>query len=372
MITDSQITHLQAIIRESLIEALENKNSLSKWFFQLHTTDLTIHNTREYKDCLEYIENKLKQDNDILSNKNELLCFTSILTILKTNTAFYEENKASFSSVDNILLKYGKSLINLNKVDFENGFIAILNYFGNFDSSKQELNDLLAVLQEYLLWAKSERFEWSFNKGKSGVWVALINLFHKDKIYKRIYIEVSELVDFVLNEMDRIIQSILPVGEVTGLVTFFPNTYNEDDDILTVSNKMTWAEGDLNQVITLYKAGYIFDNPIYGKIADRVGTYTLMRTSFEDNEVDSMSIENGSAGLALTYLSLYKGTKNEKYLEGYNFWKSRTLNLVKEHITTCNQTSFDTGLMTGLLGLTLALEVFENDQKMPWMKQILL
>jgi hypothetical protein len=372
MITDSQIAHLQKSIKEILMRELVEEKSLSKYFFQLYTQNSILNDKEMCNDCLGYIENKLKQDNDILSNKNELLLLISILTILKTDNSFHEENQETFSVIEDILLKHAKSLINFDKVNFENGFVSILNYFGNFDSSSQELNQLLGILQEYLLWAKSERFEWSFSKGKSGVLVALINLFHKDNIHKRIYINVSDLKAFVYHQIEKITQGILPVGEITGLVTFFPTTtFNEDEDILTVSNKMTWAEGDLNQVITLYKAGYIFDNENFSKIADRVGTYTLTRTAFEDNEVDSIFIENGSAGLALTYLSLYKGTHNERYLEGYNFWKNKTLSALNENLETFVQ-PVNTNFMTGLLGVLLALKVFESNHKMPWMKMILL
>jgi hypothetical protein len=372
MITDNQITHLQASIKDALTKAFSDKDTFALCFFQLHTQqDLSLH-IEMYKNCLDFTENKLKQDNDILSDKNELLCLVSILTILKTDTSFYEENKNTFSVIDIALLKYAKSLIDLDKVDFENGFVPMLRYFGNFDFNTQELNQLLAILQEYLSWAKNENFEWSFYRGKSGLLVTLINLLYKNNSTKRIYIDVSEMEAFVATQVEKITHSILPVGEVTDLVTFFPTVFNDDDDILTISNKMTWGEGDLNQVITLYKAGCIFDNQTYCKIADRVGTYTLIRTSFEDNEVDSIFLENGSSGLALTYLSLYKGTKNEKYLEGYHFWKNRTLSSLKENFETLKNDMNNTHFMSGLLGVMLALDVFENNQKTLWMKLLLL
>jgi hypothetical protein len=371
MIINNQIALLQSSIKESLEKAFSGKNTFALWFFQLNSQDLSLHDEM-YKKCLNYIENKLKQDNDILSDKNELLCLVNILTALKTNVSFYEENKNNIFVIDNALLKYAKSLINLDKVDFENGFVPILSYFGNFDSNNSELNQLLAILQEYLSWSKSENFEWSFNKGKSGLLVVLINLLYKNNVAKRIYFDVSEMEEFVATQVEKITHGILPVGEVMGLVTFFPTIFNEDDDILTISNKMSWAEGDLNQVITLYKAGCIFDNQTYCKIADRVGTYTLMRTSFEDNEIDSIYLENGSSGLALTYLSLYKGTKNEKYLEGYTYWKNRTLSSLEDNLETLKNDTKNTHFMSGLLGVLLALDVFENNQKTLWMKLLLL
>ena len=368
---DIQIKHVLPALEDLFLKANLDNNSLSLWFYQLNIKGKSFNN-EELNLCF----NKIKQVLNDSPNKNELMCILGILLSPNSLSNLCEENESTITSIEAQLFEYAKNQIHANKVDFENGVVPILSYFGNTNHSFDYLSDLLNIIQQYFSYTEryqnEKELDLGFFLGQSGLLIALMNVLNKFKLDRRIYSNVKEIAGNIEARIEQIVNNIIPVGEMAGLVTFFPESIGQHDDILTISNHLSWSKGDLNQVVVLYKAGCFLNNPEYTKIADRVGTYTLTRKEFEDTEINSANLKNGAAGLAMMYFSLYKGSKNERYYDGYEFWKEQTLMMLTEPLEVEKDSENADDFMNGLLGILLTLRVFEEGLKPQWLKLILL
>ena len=371
MKTDNQISNLYSTLEKYFQESQKDKNSLSWWFYNLNIKDNSFNND-QLNLCLIKIRQVLKES----PNRNELICILGILMNLNSLPKFREENKAIIITIEAQLFEYAKMQIHINKVDFEHGVVPILSYFGDTGYSKDHLSDLLNIIQQYFSYTETYQSEKELNlgfyHGQCGLLTVLMNVVQKHNSGKRIFNNVNEIAGIIEARIEQIVDNIIPVGDMAGLVTFFPESISMHDDIVTISNHLSWSQGDLNQALVLYKAGCFLNNPEYVKIADRVGTYTLIRKEFEDTEINSANLKDGSAGLAMMYLSLYKSTYNEKYLEGYEFWKDETLRMLNEALN--NEIVFENtdDFLNGLLGIMLTLNAFEDGVKPQWLKLLLL
>lgn len=371
MKTHTQISHLLETLENSFYRANRDNTSISFWFYHLNIKDNSFNN-EQLNLCLIKIKQVLADS----PNKNDLLCILGILMNLKAMPLFEQQNKTAIESIEIDLFEYAKKQIHLNKVNFECGVVPILNYFGNAKHTTDHLTNLLNILQQYFIFNETyyteKELNLGFYDGQCGLLIVLMNVLNKHNQDERIYNSVKEIAGIIEAQVEQIIDNIVPVGDMADLVTFFPESINHNDNIVSISNHLSWSQGDLNQVIVLYKAGCFLNNPEYAKIADRVGTYTLTRKEFEDTEIDSANLKDGAAGLAMMYLALYKGTHNEKYLDGYEFWKEQTLKILNDALENENTFENVNDFLNGLLGILMTLYAFENEVKPQWLKLLLL
>ena len=137
------------------------------------------------------------------------------------------------------------------------------------------------------------------------------------------------------------------------------------------AQRMGWCYGDLNQVLLLYRAGMVLGNNEWIEIADRVGSFTLQKRSYEETKIEDAFLCHGTSGVAQFYKSLYQLSGHQQYRVGYDYWLQQTVERLN---STFDDTEADIapGFLEGLIGTGLVLMNQEVSLSSQWEKLMLL
>ena len=137
------------------------------------------------------------------------------------------------------------------------------------------------------------------------------------------------------------------------------------------AQRMGWCYGDLNQVLLLYRAGMVLGKKEWIEIADRVGSFTLQKRSYEETKIEDTFLCHGTSGVAQFYKSLYQLSGHQQYLVGYDYWLKQTAERLNSTFGDA-EADLAPGFLEGLIGTGLVLMHQEVSLSFQWEKLMLL
>lgn len=133
-----------------------------------------------------------------------------------------------------------------------------------------------------------------------------------------------------------------------------------------------WCYGDLNQVFLLYQAGHLLNRQDWIDIADKVGSFTLLKRNFEETMIHDTCLCHGTSGVGRFFWALHQVSGNNKYLEGYEFWMQKTARMVEEIFENNTFPEKPCSYLEGLAGSGMALMDYSSGRYSKWDKFLLL
>lgn len=286
------------------------------------------------------------------------------------------------SELDNFLFNDALQKISIGEMDYLHGAMGILHYF-TFRMGEEPIKEyadklILAIndkaLQDEKGWRlrnivsgeeSPDEINLSLSHGLCGVLLILINAHEHSN--QKILIEkiVSEGIRYLL-------QFRRDVDFENGVCNYFSFTVFENSGRETISNRLAWCYGDLNQVLLLNRAGKLLQQENYIRLAQLIGLQTLLRKSESTTLATDSHLCHGSAGLAQFYKVLYEITGVPGYKTGYDCWIEQTLLYIEKELPAGKYIDFETNFLEGLAGVGLVLMSYVSNKELHWSKGLLL
>lgn len=179
-------------------------------------------------------------------------------------------------------------------------------------------------------------------------------------------------LSFVLRFIKMLLATKADIDFDRQVYSCFPRYLNTYTGRPEFDNKISWTEGDLTCALLLHKTGLQFQMNELEHMALLVGSSSLMRQDPETTGILSSSFGTGSAGLAHLYRSLHELTGYEGYLEGYEKWMKKTLDLLEEELSLYPQNRDPSDFFEGLTGAGCTLISYYQGPVRKWSHMALL
>ena len=248
---------------------------------------------------------------------------------------------------------------------------------GNYFLQKKEpgyLQELMAgwrdteqrnIVSDQLL-SYTERTSLGF-EGISGLLILMINLekqAHEPALEK----VIREGVRFILSFRSEVDFS-------NQQYAIFPQTISSEKRPVKEPRSLAWGGSDFAESLLLYRAYDLFGDKQLQQTANLIGLNTLLRKEKAHLLTQSATIYGGTAGVALTYLSLYRLSGHKPYWEGYRHWIGETISMLGmneagEHHQKYPAPTHD--LYNGLLGAYLVILSHQLEDGLQWPGVLLL
>ncbi|KIO78266.1 hypothetical protein TH53_04415 [Pedobacter lusitanus] len=307
-----------------------------------------------------------------------------ITGLLSVISHFKSEEKLDFfqsivvNEIHEPIFIQAKKWIDCDFIDNLYGTIGILHYFSQSDDTSTEvyINELTELLISKAINIdfnrvafinsfpdrQKENFDFGLAHGMSGMLSVLLDVYEKNKSISGLYSAIIKCIQYVL-------QSKINMEAEHGHYSFFPLGYDRITQEYTLSNRLAWCYGDLNQVMLFYKAGRILDKKEYVDYGHIFGMATLSRKNEISTGVRDSAFCHGSSGLAYLYLNLYTQSQEDNYLKAYEFWIAETLVLANRELDqNLNTKENINSLLDGVVGTGLVLLSSLYPENLTWSK----
>lgn len=272
--------------------------------------------------------------------------------------------QTELSDLDDHLYTYALKQIQVDKIDFLYGSLGVVHYFASRRQTEKinsYLNGLVIAICNRIqsfkadAWfrnlglnrLKSNEVDLGLAHGQCGILLILLEVFP--------LLKEQQPVKTIINAVISLIQKCqLPDDFDVNICSLFPNSFFIIDtkaENFSINNRLAWCYGDLNQVLLLYRAGRILDNPAYLKLAHEIGHKAAARRTEAATQLEGTMICHGTSGLAQFYRTLFQESKDPVYSEEYQYWIEISANTAVQEANTSGQL----GLLQGTAGVGMAL-----------------
>lgn len=233
---------------------------------------------------------------------------------------------------------------------FTSGAAGVASYFckrGDSALMRKYLNDLVQQLLDTEL-AEDTTTEINFTlwQGLCGKLSLLFRLLQLFPAKVNIRLRILHYLHILRNH-------ILQIDAGLNRFSFFPVAADEKTGLVQAPNYLFWEAGDLPVVQLLYNAYAVFGDDDYKKLAGVAGSYTLMRKSVEETQIESPCFSAGACGTAMMYRLLEKTSGVYNYNKGYTYWMNRSVALFGEQVEQGVFNQREHSLVNGLTGMAL-------------------
>lgn len=292
---------------------------------------------------------------------------------------------AVFNDFHEIIAGIGLQRIRLANWSFLSGAAGILAYFTLTDGCENRnryLETLLRAFDTVFITGTGDidldrkgsevLNDYSLATGVTGVLITLMKACKRLNEDRRIASTVQSITSWIEVQMNTISSNIIDVNWESENRSFFPASIERDNDLVQVSNNLTWADGDLGHVFLLYLTAEFSQNSSYYRLAERIGMYTLLRKDFTSTGIAHADFRRGSAGLVYTYDALWRYSNNSKYQEGASYWHQQTADLFAKDLRDNHYQHTFFGLLDGAIGTALIERaISQNNGREDWMDMML-
>ena len=188
----------------------------------------------------------------------------------------------------------------------------------------------------------------SVGNGQTGLLLTLVDAARQADSQWRIGVNVTDVKAAVSHYVRYLSEYQIPIDSQTGNWSVFPNSVAGSE--WNVTNRLSWEAGDLGQLLLLYQAHQLLDQPDIARWADRLSGYILQRRAMDRVGMDSIGLIDGMAGLSLLYRRLYLLTGHPGFWHEGEHWLRQ---LVTD--TRLGTPPTNGSLLTGMLGIIATL-----------------
>ncbi|MES2518846.1 MAG: lanthionine synthetase LanC family protein [Bacteroidota bacterium] len=319
---------------------------------------------------------------------NGLSGLTTITGLLQEDDFLALDIDETIQQFEEIIFKRTIQQINEGNFDYLHGSIGSLQYFTTRVKQDTKVEKYIAEIiekleQQAIFDDKGLRFNnliinnlndtpdeinLGFAHGLSGIISVLLKVYETGICQNKVEKIIREALKYTISSYQE-------VDFLAGKFAHFPSVINEKFALTDKENQQAyrsflgWCYGDLNQVILLYKAGKLLNEPRWIALADKVGKTTMLRTIHYGTQIKDAFLCHGASGLALMYQYILTISKDENYQKGIDYWLEQTLNYLKKYDWTHEPQG---SLLGGIEGLGLALMTLQTDKKVLWTRIFLL
>ena len=270
--------------------------------------------------------------------------------------------------LDEAIVRAGRDALQLSTTGLLDGSALYLNYLLE-RASRQPVEPVPALLAEAVRLAFGNQLtplldaryagpvDLTMQPGLIGLLLTLLRAADDRALTDPQREQLLALVRFVV----RFTQAVdLPDSQYS----FFPNRVDLRTQEHEVSNALSWAEGDLGVALLLYRAARYFGEPAVRKLADCVGTFSLLRDDVESTLIEKPWFLNGAAGTAMLYGALGQASGNVRYGQAQARWLRHVSRMLAEPSLTAPQVP--ASFLTGYPGILLCLRTAEGSCRDDW------
>ncbi len=303
-----------------------------------------------------------------------------------TEAGWLDFDLDELADMDTYLLQSGLEMLANHNTDFLHQAGGILHYFSSRSLTpftQQAIEQLvramyaIAVIDEHGLRLppdasyddKKLDYNLSLSHGLSA-WLNILMANYEQGI-------LQDLIRHIVSEGIRYLLSYQePTDFANNLFPAFPFSIHAETERkgqkAWVMNRLGWCYGDLNEVLTLYRAAALFNQPAWKQVADEVGIKTLQRKILQNTAVADAHFCHGAAGLAQFYQLLAELSGNPVYLEGHHYWLTETIRLLPADLEKDAENEQIGGFLEGTVGTGLVLLAALSEDAKDWSKMMLL
>lgn len=218
------------------------------------------------------------------------------------------------------------------KTSLLTGVSASLHYYMLVDRSPDSSHSLRQSLLMEQLRQRTVSTETitdlSLGMGYTGWMLTFIAVWKHLQSEQRIAPTVSSVTHAVTQYIEYLLAHQLPIDMDLETYSFFPTSIHQAEWVTT--DIVSWATGDIGQLLLLYEAGKLLQRPDVVELADRLSGYLVQRRLLNRIRNDELGLINGIAGLSLMYRRLFLVTNRTDFLrEGY-YWLDQLLRRVQD------------------------------------------
>jgi hypothetical protein len=288
--------------------------------------------------------------------------------------------KKEVKEMNRYLFDEAQHLIQYDSNEYLHGSFGILFYFISLlpdKSAESYLYTLLdqiqrrAVQDKSFFWIRNsllsntDEINFGLSHGQSAFLLVLLQALENGIDVDRNYIAVTKGINQILHARQEI-------DILAEKLSFFPEALNSRTKEMRYTNRLAWNYGDLNEALLLYRAAETFDNKDYLKIADIVGTTSLLRTTRETTLCTNSQFHRGASGLAQFYRVLYGLRPLTAYHNGYLTWIGKTLHFLEADLSQGLYAGETAALPDGPVVVALTLLSFLHHKEMDWSSCLLM
>lgn len=155
----------------------------------------------------------------------------------------------------------------------------------------------------------------------------------------------------------------------------FPQAISSERRPVEEPRSLAWGGSDFAESLLFYRAYDLFGDKQLQRTANLIGLNTLLRKEQAHLLTQNATIYGGTAGVALTYLSLYHLSGHKPYREGYKHWIRETISMLSADEAGGYSPEYlgpTYDLYNGLLGTYLVLLSHQAKKKVQWPNVLLL
>ncbi|WP_157579244.1 lanthionine synthetase LanC family protein [Spirosoma montaniterrae] len=188
----------------------------------------------------------------------------------------------------------------------------------------------------------------SVGYGQTGLILTLTEAATNATMAQRIVGSVREVERLIEQYVRYLANHQIPIDSQDDNWSIFPITVAETE--WTLPERFSWETGDVGQLLLLYRAHRLLNQPDLARWADRLSGYVLQRRATNKVRVERIGLTDGMAGLSLLYRQLYRITGRADFLHEGEYWLEQLIDVVK-----AGRYPPDGSLQTGMLGVDATL-----------------
>ncbi|MCX6317653.1 MAG: hypothetical protein NTW29_10200 [Bacteroidetes bacterium] len=305
-----------------------------------------------------------------------------VLLLLEKEGMISSSDGQAINALNELLFEEATLQLDQDCTDCLHGAFGIIHYFTIYTrltGYNDYLNKLVAqacsrvVKQPDGYWFRNamlsqkgqEPVNFSLSHGQSGMLLVLTAALALTK-----HTDITGEV--IRRGIQYILKHRLQVDDQRGEYSCFPFSASDDGAILENRPRLGWCYGDLNVVLLLYRAGKLFNEPEWIRIADIIGLYSTMRKEEAATQVKDPFFCHGASGLAQFYQTLYVETGDEKYKEAQAYWIGEATDMLNDPVIGAALHQNAHSLLDGVAGVSLVLLAGLQDRKPFWSEMLFL
>jgi len=341
----------------------------------------------------EALEKKLLKEDFIFTHCSGLAGIGWLYEYLSQRKIIDYDTNSLLEDFDSYLELSLKNFMQQRNYDFLHGGVGVALYFTKRVTKKKELVetliDFVKDLEKISTKQKNGTIKWlsvlnhdTFQKGYnislSHGMSSIITLL--SKLYKIGGVD-KEKIELLLRDSVQYVLAQEINKDKYG--SFFPGYALESTTTISKS-RMGWCYGDLGIATSLYQAGTAMGEKSWIEKALEVLQYAaLNRRDLEDNSVKDAGLCHGAAGVGHIFYRMWWNSKLPEFKEAADFWFAETLKMAyhKDGLAGFKTLEMPDGkpnwmnkycLLTGIVGIGLALLTYHNKMEPAWDECLLL
>ncbi|MBD2754072.1 glycoside hydrolase family protein [Spirosoma validum] len=291
---------------------------------------------------------------------------------MKTQDVLTTPLQKAIEQADKVVFETVRRQIRLDALTFADGEAAALNYFMLHPETVDYARQLVQLIArhtepERLLYALDGQAQQAAkHNGLTKLLIALVSAGQRGLASPSLLKWIESAVKYRLHYLTLMVNSTESQSE------FRQSASGPFEQEALATNEPMWTRGDLNEVVLLYQVATLLSDSYYRQLADRIGLDTIMHREVAQTVIRHAEFRQGAAGIAHTYDYLFRLTGYMAYRNGWHYWLTRTIDLLRTDLASNYYAHREWHLLNGIVGVYLMLHATVTHTRQVWSDIILL